>query len=95
MTVPGTSAPYEIFLSSSAQRNLRTLPEKVAAACLEFVHGTLADNPQRVGKPLRAPLEGQHSARRGPYSVVYRIDDDDHVVAVVGIIHRADAYHFR
>lgn len=95
MTVPGTSEPYEIFLASSAQRNLRTLPEKVAAACLEFIHGPLADNPQRVGKPLQAPFEGQHSARRGPYRVVYRIDDDDHVVAVVGIIHRADAYRPR
>lgn len=95
MTVAGTSKPYEIFLASSAQRSLRTLPAKVAAACWEFIHGPLADNPQRVGKPLKAPLEGQHSARRGPYRVVYHIDDVDHIVAVVGIIHQAKAYRPR
>lgn len=65
------------------------LPEKVAAAVIEFVYGTLAQNPQRVGKPLRFELEGLHSARRGDYRILYRIDD---VVTVVAVEHRADAY---
>ena len=95
MTSPGAAEPYGIFLAASARRNLSTLPEKISAAAVEFIHGALAENPQRVGKPLRAPLEGHYSAHRGPYRVVYQIDDDEHVVAVVAVIHRADVYRPR
>lgn len=48
----------------------------VAAAVWEFAVGPLADNPHRVGKQLREPLEGFWSARRGQHRVIYAIDDD-------------------
>jgi mRNA interferase RelE/StbE len=32
------------------------------------------------------------SARRGPYRVLYRIDDDRAVVWILRVDHRADAY---
>ncbi len=54
--------------------------------------GVLLDNPQRVGKPLSRELAGYHSARRGAYRVVYRIDEATRVVHVVRIDHRADVY---
>jgi mRNA-degrading endonuclease RelE of RelBE toxin-antitoxin system len=69
-----------------------TLPESVAAAVWQFISGPLLDNPYRVGKRLRYGLEGYHSARRGQYRVVYRIDDDEVLVDVVKISHRSDAY---
>jgi len=69
-----------------------TLPEGVAAAVWQFVSGPLLDNPYRVGKPLRFELEGYHSARRGHYRVIYRIDDGEVVVEVIKISHRGDAY---
>lgn len=80
---------YEIAWTSTAKRALRRLPEKVAAAAVEFVYGTLASNPQRVGKALRFDLEGLHSARRGDYRIICRIDER---VTIVAIEHRADAY---
>jgi len=58
----------------------------------EFLKGQLLDNPHRVGKPLTRELAGYHSARRGAYRVVYRIDDDARVVHVVRIDHRANVY---
>jgi mRNA-degrading endonuclease RelE of RelBE toxin-antitoxin system len=45
-----------------------------------------------VGKPLHAPLEGRHSARRGTYRVIYRIDDVERQVLVLGVFARSDAY---
>jgi hypothetical protein len=48
--------------------------------------------PRRVGKPLSRDLTGYHSARRGAYRVVYRIDGHAHVVHAVRIDHRADVY---
>lgn len=84
---------YSLRLSRAARKALaETLPEGVAAAVWEFVSGPLLDNPHRVGKQLRAELEGYHSARRGQYRVIYRIDDHEVVVEVIKISHRGDAY---
>lgn len=73
-----------------AKRALAALPEKVATAAVEFSHGSLAEDPRRVGKPLRNELEGLHSARRGDFRIIFRISDE---VTILAIEHRADAYH--
>lgn len=80
---------FEIAWTPAAKRALARLPEKVAVAAIEFIYGSLAENPRRVGKPLRFELEGLHTARRGDYRVIYRIDD---VVTIAAIEHRADVY---
>ena len=90
-----TTKPFEIEWASSALRSLNRLPEKIATVCVEFVYGGLAENPHRVGRPLRFDLEGNHSARRGDFRVIYEIDDDRHVVTVVAIDHRSDIYRPR
>jgi mRNA-degrading endonuclease RelE of RelBE toxin-antitoxin system len=38
------------------------------------------------------PLDDRHSARRGTYRVIYRIDDHGRTVTVVDVAHRRDAY---
>jgi len=85
--------PYKLVIAPTARRQLaEQLPERVAFAAYEFIVGSLLDNPHRVGKQLRPPLEDQHSARRGTYRVLYRIDDTHRHVTVVGVFGRADAY---
>lgn len=74
-----------------ARRQLDRLPISVTAAVLETIEA-IASNPRRLGKPLRFELEGCWSARRGPYRVVYRIDDEAWVVSVLAVAHRADVY---
>jgi mRNA interferase RelE/StbE len=84
---------YEVVLSPRAKRALeRDLPEAVAFAVVDFLYGSLAEDPYRVGKPLRLDLEGYWSARRGQYRVIYSIHDDQVLVRVVRISHRADVY---
>ena len=85
-------APFEIRWAASARRALRRLPEKVAIAAVEFIYGPLAENPSRVGRPLRFELDGLDSAHRGDYRVVYRIDDQRRTVDILAIGHRADVY---
>jgi mRNA interferase RelE/StbE len=85
--------PFELIISPTARRQLtESLPESVAFAAYDFIVGPLLDNPHRVGKQLRPPLADRHSARRGTYRVIYRIDDNRHRVTVVGVVHRSDAY---
>jgi mRNA interferase RelE/StbE len=84
---------FEVILAAPARRDIAmSLPEKVGTACVEFIYGPLAENPHRVGKPLRGELAGRWSARRGEYRVVYTIDDDRVVVEVVTVAHRRVAY---
>ena len=87
-----SGAPFEIYWAAPARRALRKLPEKVATAAIEFIYGPLADNPSRVGRPLRFELEGRHSAHRGDYRVVYRTDERRRRVEVLAIDHRSDVY---
>jgi mRNA interferase RelE/StbE len=86
---------YAIAWTAPARRALARLPEKIATAAAEFLYGSVAANPHRVGKPLKLGLAGLHSARRGDYRVIYRIDDHDHRIDVVAIEHRSDVYRPR
>ena len=88
-------AAYAIAWTAPARRTLARLPEKVATAVVEFLYGSLADNPRKVGKPLKLGLEGLHSARRGDYRLIYRIDDNRRAIDVVAIEHRSDVYRPR
>ena len=84
---------YALRTTPTVRRALTdVLPEAVAAAVYEFITGPLLDNPHRVGKRLLPPLDDRHSARRGTYRVIYRIDDKEQVVTVVDVAHRRDAY---
>ncbi len=88
-----TDARYDLIVAPSARRQLaEQLPEAVAFAAFEFIVGPLLDSPHRVGKRLRPPLADRYSARRGTYRVLYRIDEQQHQVMVVGVFARADAY---
>ncbi|GIG56991.1 toxin RelE [Longispora fulva] len=93
MTPPGQHERYDLRYTATVRRALaERLPEAVVAAVYEFITGPLLDNPHRVGKRLMPPLDDRHSARRGTYRVLYRIDEDKHTVTVVDIQHRRDAY---
>jgi mRNA interferase RelE/StbE len=86
---------FAIAWTAAARRALTRLSEKLATAVVEFLYGSLAANPYRVGKPLKLGLEGLHSARRGDYRVIYRVDDHKRRVTVVAIEHRSDVYRPR
>ena len=84
---------YELVIAPSARRQLtEQLPEAVAFAAYEFVVGPLLDHPHRIGRRLRPPLDDRHSARRGTYRVIYRIDEARRRVTVVAVLPRPEAY---
>jgi mRNA interferase RelE/StbE len=84
---------YRVRVTRTAARQLAEgLPESVAAACVEFLYGPLAENPHRVGARLRKPFEGHWRARRGEYRVRYTIDDARMEVVVLDVSRWRDAY---
>jgi mRNA interferase RelE/StbE len=84
--------PYEVRATPEARRHLSRLPEKVYAAVIETIFGSIATNPHRAGCLLRGEFEGPHSARRGDFRVVYEIDEAHHAVVVHRAAHRRDIY---
>ena len=84
---------YQLRIVSSARRHLtEDLPEAVATAAFEFITGPLLENPHRVGRQLRPPLADRHSARRGTYRVLYRIDEETRTLTLLTIGHRGGIY---
>lgn len=78
----------------TARRQMRRLPERYAVAVVELMPA-IAANPRRLGNPLRFELEDRWAARRGPYRVIYMLDEKAHTVIVLAVAHRADAYRHR
>jgi mRNA interferase RelE/StbE len=83
---------YTVRFTATARRDLNQLPPRVLSAVIEFAFGDLSREPRRVGKPLRRELVGMFSARRGPYRLLYRIDDDNSTVSILRVDHRAGVY---
>jgi len=86
---------WTLRVAASAERQLARLPERMAAAVVEFLLGPLVENPRRVGHQLQRELAGLWSARRGAYRVVHEIDDEDRIIDVLRIEHRSDVYRPR
>ena len=87
--------PLEVRWSSRASRDIDRLAvdvPRVAAAVAEFVYGGLAQEPRRVGKPLRDELVGMYSARRAEYRIVYQIDEAKDEVMIVRVGARRTIY---
>jgi mRNA interferase RelE/StbE len=83
-----------VLVAPPARRQIDRLPISVAAAVIETLDA-IASNPRRLGKPLRFELEGYRSARRGPYRIIYRIDESVRSITILAVGHRADVYRPR
>ena len=83
---------YRTRFTAKARRDLDKLPPRILAAVIEFAFGDLAREPRRVGKPLGRELAGQYSARRGPYRLLYRVDDPAATIWVHRVDHRSDVF---
>jgi mRNA interferase RelE/StbE len=83
---------HEVILSATARWNFHRISPRIVSAIIEFAFGDLADAPRRLGKPLQRELEGLFSARRGPYRILYAIDDNANRVEILRIDHRCDVY---
>jgi mRNA interferase RelE/StbE len=89
---PASRRTYGVEWAGPAKRALQRIPEAAAVAAIDLIHGELAANPHRVGRPLHFELEGRYSARRGAYRIIHRIDDRRSIVVIETIAHRRDVY---
>ncbi len=86
---------YEIEITAEGLRHLTKLPEEVRHAALGSIFGPIADNLNRLSRPLVGELEGLWSARRGDYRIIYEIFEDDQIVLIHRVQHRRHAHRPR
>lgn len=81
-----------VRISDRTERDLLRLPEKIGAACSEFIFGPLAEQPLRVGGQLTGEVAGLRSARRGSYRIIYAVDEQLEQIDIIHRDHRGDVY---
>lgn len=86
---------YTLIYAPRAVKGFDKIPRKIADAIIAFCEGPLLDNPQRVGKPLGKPFDGEYTAKRGSYRIIYFIIEEQVVVTIVRIEHRSSVYRNR
>ncbi|WP_428267614.1 type II toxin-antitoxin system RelE family toxin [Haliangium sp.] len=83
---------YEVKLSSAAQRDLRRLETHLRSRVKSALKNLIADARPIGCKKLRGRTDDVYRIRVGDYRVLYRIDDESHIVLVLRVIHRREAY---
>ena len=82
---------WTVRLSTRAQYDLATLPEKHSDAVINYIFERLPQNPQRMSKPLHGELEGARSARIGKViRVVFELTD--RTIDVLAVDYRSRIY---
>lgn len=82
---------YRITFARSASKELEALPAPVGARVLAKIED-LATSPRPAGCRKLAASNNLWRLRVGDYRVVYSMDDAKHVVDIIAIRHRRDAY---
>jgi mRNA interferase RelE/StbE len=81
---------YEVRLKDSAEKEFHHLPTAVAARVIKAML-SLESQPRRPGcKKLHSM--STYRFRVGDYRILYTINDAAHIVEVMAIVHRKDAY---
>jgi len=82
--------PYEVFLKSSAEKELENLPEKLHDRIVIRL-AALKNNPRPSNSKKLRGREG-YRIRVGDYRILYVIEEDAKKVEVYSIAHRRDVY---
>ena len=83
---------FRVELARSAARTFESAP-RLERRRLQKAIDALAQNPRPPGKVVNA-IQGSKDnflrMRVGNYRIMYEVLDDDHLVLILGVIHRKD-----
>ena len=74
------------------KKHIPALPNTMKGRIKSAIEERIALDPISFGKPLRYGLKGYRRTRVGDYRIVYRVEEDTHMVKVIAIQHRKDIY---
>ena len=82
---------YEILLESRAEKDLKRLPRDVYRRAVRAIDG-LAREPRPPGSRKLVGSDNDWRVRVGDYRIIYEIIDPEHLVRIMFVRHRKDAY---
>ena len=82
---------YRITLTKSARRELEDLPVHSVRRVFPKIEA-LSINPRPKGCRKLAGEINLWRIRVGDYRVIYSINDSDHIIDIIAVRHRSDAY---
>lgn len=82
---------YQIIILPLAKRQLKKLPRSVQPVIIGVIEA-LVKNPRPRGAKKLTGLENLYRIRAGDYRIIYQIQDEKLVVAVVKVGNRRDIY---
>ena len=82
---------YSIIFARSAERELESLPSKAVNQIFPKI-ASLSEKPRPRGCKKLSGEGNLWRIRVGNYRVIYSIDDVGHIVDVIQVRHRSDAY---
>lgn len=84
---------YQItYLDEVMYKHIPKLPSSARLLIKKAIENRLTTDPIGFGKPLRYSLKGYRRLRVSDYRIVYRIEQEAHMVVIVAIKHRKDIY---
>jgi mRNA interferase RelE/StbE len=83
--------PYSIALETAARRDLAKL-ERVIGTRVSNAIDALEDEPRPSGCVKLAGQRQHYRVRVGTYRIVYRVDDNVHLLTVERVQHRREVY---
>jgi len=86
-----TSRMYEIWLESSAERDLKQLSKIDFERIIESIR-LLSQNPRPAGSRKISGSDYAWRIRVGAYRVIYKIDDRKKSVLIFRVRHRKEVY---
>lgn len=84
-------ASYSLEIKRSAAREIEKLPTKKERKLIVDRITGLARDPRPAGVEKLTGGD-RYRVRRGPYRVVYEVDDTERVVRIVKVGHRREVY---
>lgn len=79
---------FRVRLVNEAREMLRKIGRKFGKKTYQLLRDLIQDlefEPEKKGLPLRSPLQGFYSLHYSRFRVIYRIEQDEAIVLVLGV----------
>jgi mRNA interferase RelE/StbE len=83
---------YKIEWHEGALKDLDGLNREIARKIVERVKKYLAEDPLKIGKPLKGQFSGLWKYRYGDYRVIYVLDLEAMSIKILKVRHRKNVY---
>ncbi|MDD5195702.1 MAG: type II toxin-antitoxin system RelE/ParE family toxin [Candidatus Omnitrophica bacterium] len=83
---------YKVAYLDQVEEDLKKLDKPTVKKILNRIETYLAQDPKRLGKPLKGDFQGYWRYRLGDYRVIYKISEREILIIVLRISNRKDVY---